>query len=644
MAHVLTDSTTQRFAEMDLTTTTPIPDLVVPTSFIMATPTQQQQQQATAEVPSEMVTGAAATSVARYNNVYDGLSYYHTPTSTATTSTVTAGVVAPVPSCLGSLPIQDAATRFGVTPYTTFEPMEFEGATTAYYQIAPPNTPTMTYTQLGTTSPTSTLTTSNVTTVTTSGVAPASKRGKNKKRQHVCPLCQRNFRRAHNLKIHQRVHTGEAPFNCPFNQCGKAFKWKSSIMSHCKWHARQGDQLPEGAKLPFRPGVGSNGRSKPIEKARARSRVKMARRSKSRATCANDEQVSRLPSLRLTPTMYSADGKKDEDKAVTASHEDAWSSVATNTSSGQESFARAHPRTTSISGCSNVSPLAQLAHHYDYLNNKHSIAATTSAMTTETTVAPDIPYQPSYASNDTSAAQGLLSHGETRAENMEVENNGTHGYSTWLNCVSPTTEPLHVSTLASYPAHTLTTCTTDHGNDNTQEQRASNSCDDNDNTHTSTLTYPSCTTANRCDVPRLSSDDATHTSALAYSSYIAHITNPSDIPHLSTDDVTRTSNPVYPDVYNVPTDFSYPPHPIAHITNATMDDVTPTSNRAHPHNSPSDATRTTSFSRQPPPTTRTTSPPLPSASTINDDDVTRAADLAYPPYLTAALASSATQC
>lgn len=94
--------------------------------------------------------------------------------------------------------------------------------------------------------------------------APRSKsKGVTKNRnrtRHECPTCHREFKRAHNLKIHQRVHTGEAPFRCPFITCAKAFKWKSSIMSHFKWHTKMGDRLPPGSILPFRVGVGSNGK------------------------------------------------------------------------------------------------------------------------------------------------------------------------------------------------------------------------------------------------------------------------------------------------------------------------------------------------------------------------------------------------
>lgn len=73
------------------------------------------------------------------------------------------------------------------------------------------------------------------------------------KKRYICYKCSptREFKRAHNLKIHQRVHTGETPFSCVHAQCPKKFKWKSSIVSHLKWHQRQGDILPNNVQLPF---------------------------------------------------------------------------------------------------------------------------------------------------------------------------------------------------------------------------------------------------------------------------------------------------------------------------------------------------------------------------------------------------------
>ncbi|KAI0564242.1 zinc finger protein [Gracilaria domingensis] len=60
----------------------------------------------------------------------------------------------------------------------------------------------------------------------------------------MCEVCHKSFRRGHNLKIHQRLHTGHAPYACPFPSCYKEYKWKSSIVSHINWHRnRKGHEL-----------------------------------------------------------------------------------------------------------------------------------------------------------------------------------------------------------------------------------------------------------------------------------------------------------------------------------------------------------------------------------------------------------------
>lgn len=65
------------------------------------------------------------------------------------------------------------------------------------------------------------------------------------KPKHVCKECSKVFKRAHNLKIHGRLHSGAKPYSCPFAMCEKEFRWKSSIVSHMNWHrTKKGDMLP----------------------------------------------------------------------------------------------------------------------------------------------------------------------------------------------------------------------------------------------------------------------------------------------------------------------------------------------------------------------------------------------------------------
>jgi Zinc finger, C2H2 type len=69
--------------------------------------------------------------------------------------------------------------------------------------------------------------------------------GKDDKPKHFCHDCGKTFKRAHNLKIHGRLHSGDKPYGCPFVHCDKEFRWKSSIVSHLNWHrTKRGDIMP----------------------------------------------------------------------------------------------------------------------------------------------------------------------------------------------------------------------------------------------------------------------------------------------------------------------------------------------------------------------------------------------------------------
>lgn len=69
---------------------------------------------------------------------------------------------------------------------------------------------------------------------------------KDAKPKHLCSVCGKVFKRAHNLKIHGRLHSGDKPYGCPFSHCEKEFRWKSSIVSHLNWHKTKMGEILAG--------------------------------------------------------------------------------------------------------------------------------------------------------------------------------------------------------------------------------------------------------------------------------------------------------------------------------------------------------------------------------------------------------------
>ncbi|XP_030743152.1 zinc finger protein 236 [Echinops telfairi] len=63
---------------------------------------------------------------------------------------------------------------------------------------------------------------------------PGSIREENGVRWHVCPYCNKEFKKPSDLVRHVRIHTHEKPFKCP--QCFRAFAVKSTLTAHIKTH------------------------------------------------------------------------------------------------------------------------------------------------------------------------------------------------------------------------------------------------------------------------------------------------------------------------------------------------------------------------------------------------------------------------
>ncbi|XP_060714151.1 zinc finger protein 214 isoform X4 [Tachysurus vachellii] len=52
--------------------------------------------------------------------------------------------------------------------------------------------------------------------------------------KNQCKLCGKIFRRVSDVRIHERVHSGERPYHCPF--CGNKFKQQGHLRTHVRIH------------------------------------------------------------------------------------------------------------------------------------------------------------------------------------------------------------------------------------------------------------------------------------------------------------------------------------------------------------------------------------------------------------------------
>ncbi|KAI9572150.1 hypothetical protein HD554DRAFT_2015430, partial [Boletus coccyginus] len=55
--------------------------------------------------------------------------------------------------------------------------------------------------------------------------------------KYECDYCGKGFTRPSSLKIHLNSHTGEKPFTCTFQGCGRSFSVLSNMRRHARVHA-----------------------------------------------------------------------------------------------------------------------------------------------------------------------------------------------------------------------------------------------------------------------------------------------------------------------------------------------------------------------------------------------------------------------
>lgn len=55
-----------------------------------------------------------------------------------------------------------------------------------------------------------------------------------------CPVCGELYSRKDNLRVHQRIHSGEKPFKC--NECDSSFRWAGVLRAHQAVHRKQPEE------------------------------------------------------------------------------------------------------------------------------------------------------------------------------------------------------------------------------------------------------------------------------------------------------------------------------------------------------------------------------------------------------------------
>ncbi|KAG7805708.1 hypothetical protein KL921_005378 [Ogataea angusta] len=71
------------------------------------------------------------------------------------------------------------------------------------------------------------------------------------RKNRCCFICQKVFNRPSGLKIHMYSHTGEKPFRCQWESCGKPFSVRSNLIRHHKIHLRKQEQRIQNERQDF---------------------------------------------------------------------------------------------------------------------------------------------------------------------------------------------------------------------------------------------------------------------------------------------------------------------------------------------------------------------------------------------------------
>lgn len=68
----------------------------------------------------------------------------------------------------------------------------------------------------------------------------SSKMSANTQKKHKCKVCDKRFTRPSSLQTHMYSHTGEKPFACDMEGCGRHFSVVSNLRRHKKVHKGEG--------------------------------------------------------------------------------------------------------------------------------------------------------------------------------------------------------------------------------------------------------------------------------------------------------------------------------------------------------------------------------------------------------------------